>query len=60
MLDSKEEVRMNAQASVRDVAKVQWAVGRLHFRDELVESAMAKAITARVNQFEPPLTGGYG
>ncbi|CAE7322165.1 AL1 [Symbiodinium sp. CCMP2592] len=40
-------------ASVRDIAKIQWAIGRLQFRDFAVEEGMADAIFSRLDQFEP-------
>eukprot|EP00439_Symbiodinium_sp_Y106_P015526 s7115_g2.t1 len=48
-----EAVSAHGGGSVRDIAKIQWAIGRLQFRDFAVEEGMADAIFSRLDQFEP-------
>ncbi|CAE7641932.1 AL1 [Symbiodinium sp. CCMP2456] len=48
-----EAVTSHDRASVRDIAKIQWAIGRLQFRDVAVEAGLADAILSRLHQFEP-------
>ena len=52
-MGSRKEAVTHERASVRDIAKIQWAIGRLHFRDDVVEERMTDAILSHKGQFEP-------